>query len=180
MYSKPCAFMQSATRFSTRAASWSCLDCSCCCCCTWGALDCAGAAWFSAAHPASTITLSSGTAARMEDPFSCAMRYGHPAGKVDKRACQPFARLARRNRSWRLMAAGDQQFVEFVNASSARLLHAAYLLTGDRHQAEDAVQTALAKTYAAWSRVRHDDAYAYTRKVLTNHVIDAWRRPIRE
>ncbi|MFC0111069.1 SigE family RNA polymerase sigma factor [Kibdelosporangium aridum] len=78
------------------------------------------------------------------------------------------------------MAAGDEQFVEFVNASSARLLHAAYLLTGDRHQAEDAVQTALAKTYAAWSRVRHDDAYAYTRKVLANHVIDAWRRPIRE
>jgi RNA polymerase sigma-70 factor (sigma-E family) len=78
------------------------------------------------------------------------------------------------------MAAGDEQFVEFVRASSARLLHAAYLLTGDRHQAEDAAQTALARTYAAWSRVQHSDAYAYTRKVLTNHVIDGWRRPIRE
>jgi RNA polymerase sigma-70 factor (sigma-E family) len=78
------------------------------------------------------------------------------------------------------MAAGDDQFVEFVRASSTRLLHAAYLLTGDRHRAEDAVQTALARTYASWSRIRHADAYAYTRKVLTNHVIDAWRRPIRE
>lgn len=78
------------------------------------------------------------------------------------------------------MAAGDEQFVEFVKSSSSRLLHAAYLLTGDRHQAEDAVQTALARTYAAWSRVRHNDAYAYTRKVLANHVIDAWRRPIKE
>jgi RNA polymerase sigma-70 factor (sigma-E family) len=78
------------------------------------------------------------------------------------------------------MAVGDEQFVEFVRTSSTRLQHAAYLLTGDRHLAEDAVQTALARTYAAWSRVRHNDAYAYTRKVLANHVIDMWRRPIRE
>ncbi|WP_020674241.1 SigE family RNA polymerase sigma factor [Amycolatopsis nigrescens] len=78
------------------------------------------------------------------------------------------------------MARGDEQFVEFVRASSARLLHAAYLLTGNRHQAEDATQTALARTYAAWSRVRNRDAYAYTRKVLANHVIDGWRRPISE
>jgi RNA polymerase sigma-70 factor (sigma-E family) len=78
------------------------------------------------------------------------------------------------------MAAGDEQFVEFVRTNSTRLLHAAYLLTGDRHQAEDALQTALARTYAAWSRVRNNDAYAYTRKVLANHVIDAWRRPIKE
>jgi len=70
------------------------------------------------------------------------------------------------------MAKGDDQFVEFVQASSQRLLHAAYLLTGDRHQAEDAVQTALARTYAAWSRVRRADAYSYTRRVLANHATD--------
>ncbi|MEC3980534.1 SigE family RNA polymerase sigma factor [Amycolatopsis sp. H20-H5] len=78
------------------------------------------------------------------------------------------------------MARGDDEFIEFVQASSSRLVHAAYLLTGDRHQAEDAAQTALARTYAAWGRVRHKDAYAYTRTVLANHVIDGWRRPIRE
>jgi RNA polymerase sigma-70 factor (sigma-E family) len=78
------------------------------------------------------------------------------------------------------MARGDDEFVEFMRACSARLQHAAYLLTGDRHQAEDAAQTALARTYAAWSRVRHKDAYAYTRTVLVNHVIDKWRRPLRE
>ncbi|MCI2423569.1 SigE family RNA polymerase sigma factor [Saccharopolyspora sp. K220] len=78
------------------------------------------------------------------------------------------------------MAKGDEQFVEFVRASSARLLHAAFLLTGNRHQAEDAAQTALARTYAAWTRVREQDAYAYARAVLTNHVIDGWRRPIQE
>lgn len=74
------------------------------------------------------------------------------------------------------MTDGDTQFVDFVQANSARLLRAAYLMTGDRHEAEDAVQTALARTYAAWHRVRNSDAYSYTRKVLANHVIDGWRR----
>ncbi|MEQ0561481.1 SigE family RNA polymerase sigma factor [Amycolatopsis sp. NEAU-NG30] len=78
------------------------------------------------------------------------------------------------------MARGDEEFAEFVRASSARLTHAAYLLTGDRHQAEDAAQTAFTRTYAAWSRVRHKDAYGYARTVLVNHVIDGWRRPLRE
>jgi RNA polymerase sigma-70 factor (sigma-E family) len=78
------------------------------------------------------------------------------------------------------MARGDEEFVEFARASSARLQHAAYLLTGDRHDAEDAAQTALARTYAAWQRVRRNDAYAYARTVLANLVIDQWRRPMRE
>ncbi|WP_326945593.1 MULTISPECIES: SigE family RNA polymerase sigma factor [unclassified Amycolatopsis] len=78
------------------------------------------------------------------------------------------------------MARGDDEFADFVRASSARLTHAAFLLTGDRHQAEDAAQTAFTRTYAAWSRVRHKDAYGYARTVLMNHVIDGWRRPIRE
>lgn len=77
------------------------------------------------------------------------------------------------------MATRDEDFVEFARGSSARLLHAAYLLTGDRHQAEDAVQTALVRTYAAWRRISQN-AYAYARTVLVNHVTDGWRRPIRE
>jgi RNA polymerase sigma-70 factor (sigma-E family) len=78
------------------------------------------------------------------------------------------------------MARGDEDFADFVRSASARLTQAAYLLTGDRHQAEDAAQTAFTRTYAAWSRVRHKDAYGYARTVLMNHVIDGWRRPIRE
>jgi RNA polymerase sigma-70 factor (sigma-E family) len=74
----------------------------------------------------------------------------------------------------------DDSFVEFVRMNSARLQHAAYLLLGDRHLAEDAAQTALMRTYAAWNRIRIENAYAYTRKILTNHVVDNWRRPIRE
>lgn len=78
------------------------------------------------------------------------------------------------------MARGDSEFVEFVQAASGRLAHAAFLLTGDHHQAEDATQTALVRTYASWARVRRDDPYAYTRQVMVNHIIDNWRRPIRE
>jgi RNA polymerase sigma-70 factor (sigma-E family) len=78
------------------------------------------------------------------------------------------------------LARGDEEFVEFAGASSAGLLHAAYLLTGDRHASEDAVQAALARTYAAWSRVRRDDAFAYARRVLVNYVTDRWRRRLRE
>lgn len=79
-----------------------------------------------------------------------------------------------------IMARSDDEFVEFMQACSSRLLHAAYLLTGNRHSAEDAAQTALAKTYATWTKVRRKDAYAYTRTILVNHVIDKWRRPLRE
>ncbi|WP_327038351.1 SigE family RNA polymerase sigma factor [Micromonospora maris] len=78
------------------------------------------------------------------------------------------------------MARGDAEFVEFVQAASGRLAHAAYLMTGDHHQAEDAAQTALVRTYASWSRVRRDDPYAYTRRVMINYIVDNWRRPIRE
>jgi len=74
----------------------------------------------------------------------------------------------------------DEEFVEFARGSSARLQQAAYLLTGDRHQAEEAAQTALVRTYAAWSRVDHDNAYPYARRVLVNLLTDRWRRPLRE
>ena len=36
------------------------------------------------------------------------------------------------------------------------------------------------RTYAAWSRVRRDDAFAYVRRMLVNYVTDRWRRKLRE
>jgi RNA polymerase sigma-70 factor (sigma-E family) len=74
----------------------------------------------------------------------------------------------------------DDDFADFARASYPGLRYAAYLLTGDRHAAEDAAQTALVRAYAAWHRVRRDDAYAYARKILVNHVTDRWRRRLRE
>ena len=78
------------------------------------------------------------------------------------------------------MTRGDEDFVAFAQASSVRLQRAAYLLTGDRHQAEEAAQATLVRVYAAWGRVRRKDPYAYARTVLTNLVTDQWRRPMRE
>jgi RNA polymerase sigma-70 factor (sigma-E family) len=72
-------------------------------------------------------------------------------------------------------------FTDFVRAASGSLLHTGWLLTGDRHRAEDLVQAALARTYVAWPRVRRDDATAYARRVLVNLHTDWWRRrPWRE
>lgn len=78
------------------------------------------------------------------------------------------------------MARGDDDFIAFAQASSARLQRAAYLLTGDQHQAEEAAQATLVRVYAAWGRVRRKDPYAYARTVLANLVTDQWRRPMRE
>ena len=78
------------------------------------------------------------------------------------------------------MARGDEEFVEFAKAGSERLQRAAYLLTGDRHQAEEIAQATLVRVYAAWGRVRRGDPYAYARTVLANLVTDQWRRPMRE
>ena len=46
----------------------------------------------------------------------------------------------------------DEEFSEFVHGAWPGLYRTAYLLLGDPGLAEDLVQTALAKTYAAWPR----------------------------
>ncbi|MFN7151326.1 MAG: SigE family RNA polymerase sigma factor [Microthrixaceae bacterium] len=70
----------------------------------------------------------------------------------------------------------DDEFDKFAVAAWPRLRWSAYLLTGDHHLAEDLAQTALARTYGAWGRVRGNDAVAYSRKVLVNLNIDRMRR----
>jgi RNA polymerase sigma-70 factor (sigma-E family) len=70
----------------------------------------------------------------------------------------------------------DAAFDEFACLAWPRLRWSAYLLTGDHYLAEDLAQTALVRTYAAWARVRRDDALAYARRVLVNLNIDRLRR----
>lgn len=74
----------------------------------------------------------------------------------------------------------DEFFVAFVSGAQRRLHRMAWLLTGDMHRAEELVQDSLVRTYGAWSRVRHDDPFAYTRRVLVNAKTDSWRRRRRE
>ncbi len=71
----------------------------------------------------------------------------------------------------------DEEFSAFVAARADRLYRQAWLLTGTRHAAEDLVQTALTKTYAAWSRVRRaDDPVAYVHGVLLKAFLSDRRR----
>lgn len=56
------------------------------------------------------------------------------------------------------------------------LLRLAWLLTGDRHEAEDAVAEALAKTLRRWDATRIDDPAAYLRRAVVNEVNSAFRR----
>jgi RNA polymerase sigma-70 factor (sigma-E family) len=67
-------------------------------------------------------------------------------------------------------------FEEFAVVAWPRLRHAAWLLTGHDQDAEDLASTALAKTYAAWRRVRAGEPYAYARRCLVNAQIDRMRR----
>lgn len=75
----------------------------------------------------------------------------------------------------------DEAFTAFVAARSRHLLQAAHLLTGDRHRAEDLLQTALTRAYLRWDRIVDEDPEGYVRRTMVNAHIDWWRRkPWRE
>jgi RNA polymerase sigma-70 factor (sigma-E family) len=79
-------------------------------------------------------------------------------------------------------AADEADFAAFVATRSAALLSFAHVLTGDRHDAEDVVQTALAATALGWHRVRRrDNPEGYVRRaIVTTHLNRQRRRPWRE
>ncbi|MGW7679506.1 SigE family RNA polymerase sigma factor [Kribbella sp. NPDC054772] len=67
-------------------------------------------------------------------------------------------------------------FDAFVAARSPALLRTAYLLTRDHALAEDLVQTALAKAWFHWSRIREDNPEPYVRRILVTTYSSWWRR----
>lgn len=70
----------------------------------------------------------------------------------------------------------DDEFTAFVRAHSRELLRAAWLLTGDWPAAEDLVQSALAKAWTRWSRLRRPEAaLGYVRRVMFRTFL-GWRR----
>lgn len=71
----------------------------------------------------------------------------------------------------------DQEFSQYVGARWASLVRSAALLGCAPHDAEDLVQSALARCYVSWSKVRDaDNRDAYVYRVLVNSVHDAGRR----
>jgi RNA polymerase sigma-70 factor (sigma-E family) len=72
----------------------------------------------------------------------------------------------------------ERDFTEFVAQRSYRLLQVAYALTGNQHEAQDLVQSALAKAVSRWSHVRTNPEM-YVRRVLYHEFVNWWRRPWR-
>ena len=71
----------------------------------------------------------------------------------------------------------DAEFAAYMQARQPSLLRTAYLLTGDRHTAEDLVQTALAKLYLSWDKVQQRGSIdGYVRRILVNENNSLWRR----
>ncbi len=66
-------------------------------------------------------------------------------------------------------AAADAEFSDFMHGRWSQLVRLGYGLTGDLQLAEDLAQTAFAKAYASWGRVRRaDNPDAYLRRIVVN------------
>lgn len=75
---------------------------------------------------------------------------------------------------------GSPDFSQYVARQRPRLLAAARAITGDEHDAEDLLQSVLAKVYLAWEHI--DDPAAidrYVRRSLANQYASWWRQPWR-
>lgn len=71
---------------------------------------------------------------------------------------------------------GEDSFREFVHARGAALARVAFLLTADRHLAEDLLQSALHKTALHWRQIDEGRREAYVRTVLYHEAVSWWRR----
>lgn len=72
-------------------------------------------------------------------------------------------------------------FDDFMAARWQPLYRTAYLLTGNRHDAEDLLQTALARTCVRWDSIRDKGAAdAYVRRAMIHQAPRGWRRRDRE
>ncbi len=70
------------------------------------------------------------------------------------------------------------EFRDFVHARYTSLVRAGFVLTGDRGDAEDLVQSALIRCYHAWSRGSTPESQeAYVRKAMMRLAIRRSRRP---
>jgi RNA polymerase sigma-70 factor (sigma-E family) len=79
------------------------------------------------------------------------------------------------------MAGDDREFLDFFAEQFWSLRRIGFLLTGDWDQAEELAQEAMARTFAAWSRIRgYDRPAAYARKVLVNRHRSLLRRAVVE
>ena len=71
----------------------------------------------------------------------------------------------------------DEEFDGFMRGRWPAMVRLAYALTGDAGHAEDLAQTAFARAYASWGRVRRaGDPDAYVRRIVINTHRSRFRR----
>jgi RNA polymerase sigma-70 factor (sigma-E family) len=70
---------------------------------------------------------------------------------------------------------GDESYHAFVSARYAALRRTAYVLTGNHHDAEDLVQTALMKAAGVWRRIE-ERPEPYVRRIMYHENVSRWRR----
>lgn len=71
----------------------------------------------------------------------------------------------------------EQEFADFFHTSWRRLYPATFAIAGDAQLAEDALQTAFSKAYAAWPKVSAAiSPLAYVRRIAVNEVLAVRRR----
>ena len=71
----------------------------------------------------------------------------------------------------------EAAFRDYVHDRETALLRTAYMLTGNKADAEDLVQAVLAKIYLSWGKVNDRAALDnYVRRVMVNTHISWWRR----
>ncbi|WP_327356067.1 SigE family RNA polymerase sigma factor [Streptomyces sp. NBC_01304] len=75
------------------------------------------------------------------------------------------------------MTSDEEPLHAFIEARRGALFRSAYLLCGNRDEAEDLVQATLVKVVLGWRRLRRlDNVEAYARKTLVNTFIAGRRR----
>ena len=70
----------------------------------------------------------------------------------------------------------EAEFRHYMAARAERLRRFGYLCCGDWQRAEDAVQSAFIKLYAAWHRVAPNACDSYMRRIVANTLISEYRR----
>jgi RNA polymerase sigma-70 factor (sigma-E family) len=89
--------------------------------------------------------------------------------KVDRRLRNPWL-------GGDVNSARHEEFRDYVADRGPALMRIAVRLTGDRAEAEDLLQSALAKTYLAWDRIQDRAAVdGYVRRAMVNTRISWWR-----
>jgi RNA polymerase sigma-70 factor (sigma-E family) len=94
--------------------------------------------------------------------------------------CQPGGQVGRSGYVMTDQVGDADSFGAFMAGASPALLRFGYVLTGDRHRAEELVQGALVATLRRWRHVHADGPHAYVRRAMVNAHTSAWRKLRRE